>query len=173
MNEQASRPRSSSRRRFLYELGVAGIGGITALLAGVPIVGFFGAVLGLTTSVQWVKVCSLNEIDNQQPKEFRIVFKGENASVPFDDVRGVFVIRRGSEILAFTNTCTHMGCSVRWLAWRQEILCPCHGGMYNRWGQLMGGPPAASLPYYLSKIEGNDLYVANRIIRRGAPEGQG
>ena len=171
MSERRAGDERIDRRRFLYQLGIAGVGGVFTLLAAVPLVGYFFSVLFRRPAEQWVKVCSLDQIDTVEPRLFRVAFPGEDANVPYQVVKGVFVIRRGLELLAFSNVCTHMGCSVRWLDWRQQILCPCHGGMYDRWGELAGGPPAASLPYYLSRVEGNDLFIANRIIRRGVPEG--
>ena len=156
-----------NRRRFLQELAIGGIAGFVSILVAGPLVGYFFEVLGKSPSLQWVRVCSLDQIDTLEPREFRVSFKGENSSVPFEVVQGVFVIQQGNQILAFGNVCTHMGCSVRWLAWRQQILCPCHGGIYDRWGNLAGGPPSESLPLFLARIQGNDLYVANRIVPRG------
>lgn len=161
-----------SRRRFLQELAIGGIAGLASILIAGPLVGYFFEVLGRSSSLQWVRVCSLEQIDALEPRLFRVAFAGENSSVPFEIVQGVFVIRQGDQVLAFGNVCTHMGCSVRWLAWRQQILCPCHGGIYDRWGNLAGGPPSESLPLFLSRIEGNDLFVANRIVRRGNIEGR-
>ncbi len=166
MTQEFEVPRRS-RRRFLYEMGVAGIAGFVSLITAGTLVGYFFDVLMKGPSLQWVTVCPLDQVDTVEPREFRVAFQGENASVPYQVVKGVFVIRKGNEILAFENTCTHMGCAVRWLAWRQQILCPCHGGIYDRWGQLMGGPPSVSLPFYLTRIQGNDVQVANRSIDRG------
>lgn len=167
MREQGAPAPRTSRRHFLHQLGVWAIGAIFSTLLAVPLLGYFLSVLTRRSSEQWVRVASLDQINSDTPALFRVAFKGESGPVPFEIVQGVFAIRRGSEILAFSNVCTHMGCSVRWLDWRQQILCPCHGGMYDRWGILLGGPPASNLPFYLSKVEGNYLYVANRMIRRG------
>ncbi|MDA8187423.1 MAG: ubiquinol-cytochrome c reductase iron-sulfur subunit [Dehalococcoidales bacterium] len=157
--------RKLNRREF-FQWAVWAAGGIFGLIVAIPLVGYILAPFFRTPPEEWVRVCSLDEINSLTPTEFRIAFKREDAPQSYEDVRGVFVIRKGREILAFTNVCTHMGCSTRWLDWRQQILCPCHGGLYDRWGQLMGGPPAHSLPFYVSKIEGNDLYVANRYVFR-------
>jgi len=156
-----------SRRRFLHEAGIVAIGGIVGGLVAAPLIGYFFDVLMKSPSLEWVRVASLDDIDSVEPRGFKVAFAGQNSPVPYQIVMGVFLIRRGDEILAFSNVCTHMGCPVRWLDWRQQIVCPCHGGIYDRWGQLMGGPPAASLQGYLTKIEGNNVYVANRMIRRG------
>ncbi|MHB1161584.1 MAG: QcrA and Rieske domain-containing protein [Chloroflexota bacterium] len=150
-------------RRGFFQRAVAAIAAAFAALLGIPLLGFFASALFRRPPEDWARVCSLDEIRTDAPTQFRVIFPRRDGFREYDDVRGVFVIRRGDDILAFTNICTHMGCSVRWLDWRQQILCPCHGGMYDRWGNLVGGPPARSLPLYVSRIEGNDLYVANRI----------
>lgn len=145
---------------------MAAIGGLFTLLLGLPLVGYLGAVLGVSEPEQWVRVCSLDQIKADLPTEYNIAFPRKNAPEGYQEARKVIAVRKGDQILAFSNVCTHMGCSVRWLDWRQQILCPCHGGMYDRWGQLVGGPPARSLPLYLSRIQGNDLYVTDRFQQR-------
>ena len=165
MTVQDGQGRKVNRREF-FQWGVWIVGGIFSVLLGIPLIGYFLSVLFQRQSEQWLPVCSLDQINSVTPTEFQITFKGETAHRTWEDVRGVFVIRKGNDILAFTNVCTHMGCSVRWLDWRQQILCPCHGGMYDRWGNLAGGPPSHSLPFYVSKIENNTLYVANRVQLR-------
>ena len=166
MATQGAEGQRLSRRRLL-EWGVGIIAGLFSALLAIPLVGYLGSVLGQRTSQQWVRVCTLDQVNSTTPTQFRIAFRGENAPHGYEDVRGVFVIRKGGDVLAFTNVCTHMGCSVRWLDWRDQILCPCHGGTYDRWGNLIGGPPAHSLPLYVSRIEDNVLYVANRVVARG------
>lgn len=168
---RATENQERSRRRFLTGL-IGAAGGLFTLLAGVPIVGYVLAPLGLTAEKKWVRVASLNEINADEPKLFAVEFPRQDGSQQWNDRRGVFVIRHGEEILAFSNICTHMGCSVRWLPLRQQIICPCHGGIYDRWGELSGGPPAFSLPLYEQRIQGNDLYVANQLnYRKTLPTG--
>ncbi|MHB1134022.1 MAG: QcrA and Rieske domain-containing protein [Chloroflexota bacterium] len=155
----------SGRRRLLY-LGIAAAGGLVALGAGGAIAGTVLDPLGRQPPLLWARVCSLSEIYHQEPRLFPVVFPHEEGPQRWEERLGVFVIRKDDDILAFSNLCTHMRCSVRWLADRQQILCPCHGGIYDRWGNLAGGPPAFSLPLFQQRLEGNDLYVANRLIRR-------
>jgi nitrite reductase/ring-hydroxylating ferredoxin subunit len=154
-------------RRDFSATGVWLIAGVFSAVLGLPIIGSLLSYIFQTEPEQWVRVCTLSQIDTLRPTEFTVRFRTAGATGLADDVRGVFVIRRGNEILAYTNVCAHMGCSVRWVDWRQGIMCPCHGGVYDRWGNLAGGPPAHSLPIYVSKVQGNDLYVANRLTPRG------
>ena len=47
---------------------------------------------------------------------------------------------------AFSQKCTHLGCVVNWHAATQEMLCPCHDGVFDaRSGLVLAGPPQRPL----------------------------
>ncbi len=56
------------------------------------------------------------------------------------------------DLNALSNHCAHLGCPVRWSSETQDILCPCHGGIYDINGDHTGGPPAHGLWHYVSRI---------------------
>jgi Rieske Fe-S protein len=59
-----------------------------------------------------------------------------------------------------SNHCTHLGCPVRWIEDKGEILCPCHGGIYNINGATIGGPPPRGLYRYTFEIrDDGGIYV--------------
>ena len=59
-----------------------------------------------------------------------------------------------------SNHCAHLGCPVRWFPDRGELLCPCHGGIYDVNGGLIGGPPPQGLYLYAFEIrEDGGIYV--------------
>jgi Rieske Fe-S protein len=59
-----------------------------------------------------------------------------------------------------SNHCAHLGCPVRYFRDRGEILCPCHGGIYDINGGLIAGPPPQGLYYYAFEIrEDGGIYV--------------
>ena len=58
------------------------------------------------------------------------------------------------------NHCTHLGCPVRWIEEKREILCPCHGGIYDLNGFVIGGPPPRALYRYAFEIrDSGGIYV--------------
>lgn len=64
------------------------------------------------------------------------------------------------ELNVMSNHCAHLGCPVRWAPEEGEILCPCHGGMYDINGEHTGGPPAHGLWRYVSRIsEDGNIFV--------------
>jgi Rieske Fe-S protein len=56
-------------------------------------------------------------------------------------------------VTALDSTCTHLGCRVSWNSETQQLKCPCHGGTYDRSGQVTSGPPPAPLARFATRVE--------------------
>jgi len=69
------------------------------------------------------------------------------------------------EAFALIGVCTHLGCIPIWKPEGSEdvkapyLHCPCHGGLYTPWGDVIGGPPPRPLFIPPQKREGNKLVV--------------
>ena len=74
--------------------------------------------------------------------------------------RTIFLLRTGAaEITALDSTCTHLGCRVSWDAESQELVCPCHGGRYDRTGKVTAGPPPAPLTAFQTQVTDGTVRV--------------
>ncbi len=69
-------------------------------------------------------------------------------------------------VFALIGVCTHLGCIPLWKPQGADISggnptfhCPCHGGFYTPWGDVIGGPPPRPLWVPPQKLEGNKLVV--------------
>ncbi len=51
----------------------------------------------------------------------------------------------GDGYQALSATCTHLGCRVAWNADELHYKCPCHGGVFDRQGHVVSGPPPRGL----------------------------
>lgn len=152
-------PQALSRRKFLGRLSVA-LGGVSALIVGVPVVGYLIGPLVTEAPETWRTVGAL--------ADFRV---GETKQVSFQDASplpwaGVSAqtaawLRRESEtkFTAFAVNCTHLGCPVSWLSGAQLFMCPCHGGVYYADGKVAGGPPPKPLPQYDVRIAQNRVEI--------------
>ena len=65
----------------------------------------------------------------------------------------------GGEFLVLDDRCTHLGCPFNWSDKDQEFLCPCHNGVFDQEGRVLGGPAPRPLDHYEYKVENNVLYV--------------
>jgi cytochrome b6-f complex iron-sulfur subunit len=68
--------------------------------------------------------------------------------VDFLSDRRIFVVRKKNVIKVVSGVCTHLGCTVNWVAERDRWECPCHGSIFNPDGTVLRGPARRPLPWY-------------------------
>lgn len=74
--------------------------------------------------------------------------------------KAVIVIRDASGFKAFSASCTHLGCLVKWDREKKELICPCHAAVFDANGGVVSGPPPSPLPAYKVKEIGTRVYVS-------------
>ena len=76
------------------------------------------------------------------------------------DRRVVFLVKTSdTQVTALSSTCTHLGCRVSWDVDGQVLRCPCHGGIYDRTGAVIAGPPPEPLPTLRTRVDGDQVLV--------------
>ena len=91
--------------------------------------------------------------------------------VSFLDEHRLFLIRERNTFHAISAICTHLGCTVRYSAFRQktqltvrglsytsrgEFHCPCHGSKFRDEGTNYTGPAPRPLAWYLVEVAPED-----------------
>lgn len=85
--------------------------------------------------------------------------------------KGRFYISRLEDggVLALWQRCTHLGCTVPWREDEGEFHCPCHSSLFDRKGQVLGGPAPRPLDLFpVSLKDGKLLVETARPIERDA-----
>ena len=87
-----------------------------------------------------------------------------------------YLSRVESGFLALYRRCTHLGCVVPWLAdnpsednlaAKGRFNCPCHAGVFDRYGVVHAGPPPRPLDLFPITIEKGEVIVdTGTIIER-------
>jgi len=148
---RAAAPFSPGRRRFLAWLSV-GLGGIAAGVAGVPFIGFLFSRDRAEEEV-WRPVARADELEIGST--VKVAF-ADPAPLPWagEAGRSAAWLRRedDADFIAFSIYCTHTGCPVQWEEGAQLFLCPCHGGVFYRDGQVAAGPPPTPLERHPLRI---------------------
>lgn len=96
----------------------------------------------------------------------RRVYVSQLASLPDEgmdmlDLRGhplIVLPQKDGAPLALSLVCTHLGCK----AHREKngtIFCPCHNGLFDAQGKVIGGPPPAPLVRYGVAVENGAVYL--------------
>jgi len=66
-----------------------------------------------------------------------------------------------NKIVAYSPSCTHLGCAVHWETGESRFKCPCHGSDFALDGKVLAGPAPRPLDQYLTKIENNRLQIGD------------
>jgi len=85
-------------------------------------------------------------------------------------VRGRFYLARLADggFLALSRKCTHLGCTVPWVAKENKFACPCHASAFDITGNVISPPAPRALDIYAVTIENDIVKVdTGKPIKRG------
>jgi menaquinol-cytochrome c reductase iron-sulfur subunit len=148
----------AARRRFLGSIttGILSIiGGILGVLGG-------GAVLWSTVRRQedWLPASDLHELPDNEPTAVTLSMTRLDGYKETLERRTIFLVKTGeAAVAAFDSRCTHLGCLVAWDPQAHVFRCPCHGGVYDRTGAVIDGPPPDPLIKVATRVDGNRVLV--------------
>ena len=70
-------------------------------------------------------------------------------------------------LLAIHRKCTHLGCTVPWVAEQNQFICPCHASAFDITGSVIRSPANRALDIFPVSIENDVVYVnVDQPIRR-------
>jgi Rieske Fe-S protein len=156
-----------TRRRAFTMAGQA-LGGIAGTAVLLPVVGFALAPVFEKPEERWEGVGSPDRftIDSYRQVVFTVVDgvgeagkttayvrKGDPAE-PFNEDPESYV--------AISTRCAHLGCPVRFVAAAGNFICPCHGGVYDFQGKVIGGPPVRPLDRFQTRVRGGQVEIGPR-----------
>lgn len=73
---------------------------------------------------------------------------------------GKFYLSRLPEgIVALYWKCPHLGCTVPWNEAENLFHCPCHGSIYEKTGQNVGGPAPRPMDLMAIEVDGDNIWV--------------
>lgn len=83
----------------------------------------------------------------------------EGGGLILPDALVVLTIGASGDVLAFSATCTHQGCTVASIE-DSEIICPCHGSHFDlATGDPVSGPANRPLPPIAIEVRDGDVFT--------------
>jgi len=163
-----------TRRRFMEGSALA-VGGVASAAFGLPALGFaLGPLFEDTTPARWQDIGPETDFTSlsYSPKIISLVAGVGEAgkttiyvrrfSEATDGPTGPPDTREKTPYIAISTRCAHLGCPVRYVQASQRFVCPCHGGVYDSTGSVLGGPPVRPLDRFYTKVEGGRVMVGDR-----------
>ncbi|MBI5326749.1 MAG: Rieske (2Fe-2S) protein [Deltaproteobacteria bacterium] len=71
----------------------------------------------------------------------------------------IVLLKTDTGLVAFSRKCTDLGCLVSWDKAKEQFICPCHQGIYDRNGKNIAGPPPRPLDRFQVVQKGENVYV--------------
>ena len=150
----AGPPDAPGRRRALVlfvNTIVAVIGGALAALLGT----FALRPAAASSGGRWLRAGTTGDLRPGVPVPRVLSFSRADGWYRERARETVFLVWDGDRsVRAFSATCTHLGCQVRWEADAKRFQCPCHGGAFDASGQVVEGPPPRPLDTLEARIDG-------------------
>ncbi len=169
----ASRGNVAPRRGFLSLLAIlaGGIAGLVPLAAGTL---FFldptlrkrkGAAGGMLRAVD------LSELP-ADGTPLRVALRSDIVdawTIYHDRVIGSIYLRLmpNGQVLAFNDTCTHLGCKVDYQAADKQFFCPCHQSAFELDGERKNQIPPRRLDSLEAEIKDGEVWVKYQNFRIG------
>jgi menaquinol-cytochrome c reductase iron-sulfur subunit len=140
----------------------------SAVAFAVPMIGFILGPLIRRVPSAWR---SVGQADSFAIGKTVVVRYDDSSELPWAGVtaRTAAWLRRESadEFIAFSINCTHLGCPVRWLPEADLFMCPCHGGVYYKNGEVAAGPPPRPLTRYPVRVRNGEVEILTQPIPIG------
>jgi Rieske Fe-S protein len=124
---------------------------------------FLGSVTFLSFAYSLFKFLTLLPPKSADFKKFTIrkidVPSGEAKNFIFNNMPAVIVNNQDKGYIAFSRTCTHLGCLIEYSKSNMMFICPCHAGIFDLEGNVVSGPPPKPLTAIPLKIEGETIII--------------
>jgi cytochrome b6-f complex iron-sulfur subunit len=146
MTEQTPKPASRkglTRRQFL---GISWAGSL-AVLFGQSLVALLNFLRPVTTG-GFGGLVYAGKVEEFAINSVNRVLKGR-----------FYIVRTEDGLLALWQKCTHLGCAVPWVEAENQFHCPCHGSLFNRVGEVIGGPAPRPLDIFPITIKSGEVWV--------------
>jgi menaquinol-cytochrome c reductase iron-sulfur subunit len=149
-----------NRRDFLG-IATGTIAGLIAAGVAIPAVAYIvGPALRKNETEEWILLGSTSKVEIGTPTLFKAKVERQTGWILNVTELSVYVLTEdGRRYVAMSNTCTHLGCRVRWIADQDQFFCPCHNAAFDKEGLVVSGPPPSPLDRYEVKVEDDLLFV--------------
>ena len=155
-------------RRAVFALGGQAAGGLAIGLVALPTIGFAVAPIFDRPEEAWEPIGPAGEYrpDGYRSAVITIVNGiGESGKTTVYARQGNPEINpeeSSSEYIAISTRCAHLGCPVRFVEASSTFICPCHGGVYDFEGKVIGGPPVRPLDRFQTRVRAGQLEIGPR-----------
>ncbi len=171
---ESSREETGLSRRNFLTLAIAGVSAFIASALAVPLLGYALSPALKRTSAAWTRLGALSDFPIGTPHQVSFTRFRRDGWIETQENLSVWVWRKSEEeVIVYNGHCTHLGCAYSWVTegpHRDSFFCPCHDGVFDPDGRVIGGPPPRPLDRLESRVEAGELSVVYQDFHLGVPD---
>jgi menaquinol-cytochrome c reductase iron-sulfur subunit len=148
---KTNEPENIGRRNFLVGM-IVFLGGLIGLALGGSGLTYFLSPGWKGKKENWVEVGLESDLPEGQPVKREFVQRIKDGWATTENQGTVWLLKNQGQLAAYSPHCTHLGCPYRWDSDKNSFVCPCHGGVFDKFGKVLSGPPPRGLDRYQVKV---------------------
>jgi menaquinol-cytochrome c reductase iron-sulfur subunit len=155
-----ARPSVQPERRAFFVGAIYGLWGLITAALAAPAIAYLLLPPRARREQEWVDAGEIRNLQPNVPEE--VVFRRTRVDgwkVSSQKATAWVVKQDGDRFVAFSPTCTHLGCAVHWDERNKYFLCPCHTSSFAIDGRVLGGPAPRPLERYRVRVSGGKLQI--------------
>jgi menaquinol-cytochrome c reductase iron-sulfur subunit len=151
-------------RRGFYSALIAGLSSLMGAALALPAAAYLLMKPKAPNKSQWVDAADLNSLHIGKPEE--VVFRRSRVDGwrVVNEKSTAWVVRIDEHnVVAYSPSCTHLGCAYHWDDPSKTFVCPCHTSAFSIEGKVLAGPAPRPLDRYVTRIDNGKLLISPAI----------
>ncbi len=148
-------------RRTMMKWMVRAIGLATAAMVGIPtlVASFSPAWMNRPKKNVWRSIGILEEFPVGEMRKVVVSLPEEKWGNALRE-KAVYAWRPSAEeMVVYSRNCTDLGCPLTFDPGSQCFFCPCHGGIFDKNGERIAGPPSRPMYRFAVRVDNNEIKI--------------
>lgn len=154
---------TTSRRGF-YTAMINGLSALMGAALAIPAAAYLLIKPNVKKRSDWVDATDLSTLQVGEPQE--VVFRRSRVDGwrVLNEKSTAWVVKFDPQnVVAYSPSCTHLGCAYHWDAASKNFLCPCHTSVFSIDGKVLAGPAPRPLDRFATRIDNGKLLISPTI----------
>ena len=148
-------------RRSVMKWIIRGVGLATAGMVGIPsiVAGLAPLWISRPKRSYWYSIGSIGEFPVGKMQRVLIRLPEEAWGETLRE-KTIYAWRPSTqEAIVYSRSCTDLGCPLTFDEGSEWFYCPCHGGIFDKYGNRRAGPPSRPMYRYGNRIENGEILI--------------
>ena len=151
---------NNTTRRGFYGAVINGLNGIIGAALTVVAVPYLLFPKRHRTSAGWTEATDLTKLPQGTPAEIIFDRVRKDSWRTSTEKASAWILKKSDqEVVAYSPSCTHLGCAYKWDDPSKNFVCPCHTSAFSMDGKVLSGPAPRPLDRYEVRVDNGKILL--------------